>query len=181
MMRLLVTMVTLWALALQGCAADERVGLTLLFLNMGHDSIGVTRFDVDGRRLGGPGALGGGANVKDYESRSGAQMSYMPERGKGPAIPEVVEIAWTVATPAIEEARRLRDLSFKDYSPQWMVETDRINKMSPRYVQRINLQPLLTPKLIEQVKSDRHGTQLKLLIKFNQNKVEIKATAEKWR
>lgn len=178
---LVLVAMALCTVMLPGCANDERVGLTLLFLNMGHDTIGVAQFDVDGRQLGGPGVLGSDRHQMTPELGGGKQMSYMPERGQGPAVPEEIVVSWTVATPAVVEARRLRDLSFKHYSPPWMAETARINKAAPRYTQRIHLKPLLTPALIEQVKSDRHGTQLKLLIKFNQDKVDITAKAEKWR
>jgi hypothetical protein len=179
-------LVALCVLIISGCNADDRVGLTLLFLNLGKDSISVTRFDIDGRKFGGPGGLGGWQGKDPLPSDpewvlDGAQMSYMPERGKGPSVPEVVDVEWMVVTPAIEQARVSRDKSFTDYSPGWMAATEQINKMTPSYAKRINLNTLLTPALIEQVKANRHGTQLKLVIKFNNDQVDIKAKAEKWR
>ncbi|MFN4267154.1 MAG: hypothetical protein ACK4F8_15560 [Aquabacterium sp.] len=176
-----MAMAALCALALQGCAANDRVGLTFLFLNMGQYGIGVTRFDVDGRQLGGPGALGSDRHLLTPEIGGGKQMSYMPEKGRGPSVPEEIVVEWSVATPEVVEARRYRNARFKLYSPQWMEETARINETAPHYLQRIDLKALLTPELINQVKSDRRGTQLKLLVKFNHDKVDVTARAEKWR
>lgn len=178
---LMLVAVTLCTVMLPGCASDERVGLTLLFLNMGHDSIGVTQFDVDGRQLGGPGALGSDRHQITPEIGGGKQMSYMPERGQGPAVPEEIVVSWMVATPAYDQAWEQLSKRTDKYSKPWMLEVDKLNASAPHYTKRIPLKPLLTPALIEQVKSDRHGTQLKLLVKINQDKVDITAKAEKWR
>jgi hypothetical protein len=120
-------------------------------------------------------------HLRTPEIGGGKQMSYMPEKGRGPSVPEEIVVEWTVATPEVVEARRDRNARFKLYSPQWMEETARINETAPHYVQRIDLKALLTPELIDQVRSDLRGTQLKLQVKFNHDKVDVTARAEKWR
>ena len=50
------------------CNEERPLGVTLLFLNVGSEPIGVKRFDPDGRRGPVPGALGRGG---------GKQMAFM--------------------------------------------------------------------------------------------------------
>lgn len=164
----------LMAMSLIACvhAGDNRpVGMTLLFMNAGAYSIGVTRFDPDGLRGPVPGSVGSGG---------GAQMSFMPgdsQRG----VPQFVEVEWMVATPEVESARALRNKEFKKYSEPWMQETDRINQQTPRYTRRVDLTPILTPELIAQVRANRQTTNLKLTITFDNDQVSIVAQPEKWR
>ncbi len=52
---------------------------------------------------------------------------------------------------------------------------------NPHYVQRIELTPILTPELIAKVQADRSNTQLKMIVIFRDDKVEITAKPYKWR
>ncbi|MDP2371420.1 hypothetical protein [Rhodoferax sp.] len=170
-----MALLALMTMSLTACvhAGDQRpVGLTLLFLNVGTDGIGVKRFDPDGLRGPVPGAVGAGGG--------GAQMSFMPDDSQR-GVPQFVEVEWSVATPQIEAAQAIRNKNLDKYSEAWMQETDRINRMTPRYTRRIDLTPIVTPALIDQVRADRANTQLKLTITFNNDQVSITARAEKWR
>ena len=164
---------------LQGCVlGNERIGMTLLFLNKGHYGIGVTRFDPDGQRGPVPGALGPGAGIKDAEH--GKQMMFMPGDSKR-GIPQFVEVEWMVATPEIEQLRAKRDQQFQIYSSPWMNETDRINANTPRYTRVIDLTPILTPELLAQVRANRSSTNLKLTVVFQGDNVSITAAPHVWR
>ena len=157
---------------LLGCAhASDRIGMTLLFTNKGPYSIGVIRFDPDGQRGPTPGAVGVGGK---------AQMSFMPgdsQRG----VPQFVEVQWMVATPEINNLRAKRDRDFSDYSKPWMDETDRINAIAPHHTRRIDLTPILTPKLLAQVRANSSTTNLKLTVVFLGDQVNITAAPEVWR
>lgn len=49
------------------------------------------------------------------------------------------------------------------------------------HTKRVDLASTITPELAEQVRADRQNTQLKLIITFNNDDVDIKALAYKWR
>lgn len=173
--RLITALFALLA-TLMGCAlAQDKspVGLTLLFLNKGPYSIGVSRFDPDGQRGPTPGALG--ANPTE-----GKQMSFMAGDSKR-GVPQFVDVEWSVATPDIEAARKSRDKQFVDYSKPWMEETARINAMTPRYSRRVDLTSILTPELLAQVRANRQNTNLKLVVIFKDEDVAVIAEPEVWR
>ena len=52
---------------------------------------------------------------------------------------------------------------------------------NPHYTQRVDLAPILTPELIEQVRADRKNTQLKMTVIYRDDNVEITASTYKWR
>lgn len=150
---------------------EQSMGMTLLFMNIGKHRIGVKRFDPDGRRGPVPGALGGGGE---------AQMSFMPGDSKRGVL-QFVEVGWLVTTAEIEAAQVKRNHTFEKYSQAWIDETSRINASTPHYTRRIDLTPILTPELLDQVRANRQNTNLKLTITFNNDQVNITAQAEKWR
>ncbi|MDP2371422.1 hypothetical protein [Rhodoferax sp.] len=168
--------VALMAMSLTACvhAGDQRpVGMTLLFLNVGTDGIGVKRFDPDGVRGPVPGAVGAGGG--------GKQMSFMPgdsQRG----VPQFVEVEWSIWPASLNDEMNQTLYSRADkYSPGWRRDYEAFLARVVRHTRRIDLTPIITPALIEQVRADRANTQLKLTIRFNNDQVSIEARAEKWR
>jgi hypothetical protein len=67
------------------------------------------------------------------------------------------------------------------YSPKGIAESKREGEKQPRYTKRIDLAPIITPELISQVRENAQNTQLELIITFNNDEVDIKAIADKWR
>jgi hypothetical protein len=162
------------ALLTGACEAKERpIGLTLLFLNHGKEPIGVIRFDPDGQRGPVPGALG--ASLTE-----GKQMTFMPGDSTR-AVPQWVEVEWVIETPEIRVERKKRDSNFQDYTPSWIEVTEQINKKQPRVIRRVDLAPILTPALVEQVRANRQNTNLKLKVIFKDDQVFVEAAPEKWR
>lgn len=171
-----VALAALMAMSLTACvhAGEQRpVGMTLLFLNVGTDSIGVKRFDPDGLRGPVPGALG--ASLTE-----GKQMSFMPGDSKR-GVPQFVEVEWMVATPQYDDEWKALSSRTDKYSKQWLTDVNAVNARAPHYTRRIDLTSIVTPALIEQVRANRANTQLKLTIRFNNDQVSIEARAEKWR
>jgi hypothetical protein len=154
-------------------AVDNPVGMTLLFQSAGMD-VGVLRFDPDGRRGPLPGAVGG------MYPRGGKLMAFMPGDSKH-GLPKFVEVEWMVATVEYQQEREALNSRNDRYSDQWIIDSKRSNQRAPHYTKRVDLSSIITPELVEQVRSDRQNTQLKLIITFNNGDVDIKALAYKWR
>jgi hypothetical protein len=164
----------LLATLLTSCRADDKpVGMTLLFQSAGRP-VGVQRFDPDGIRGPVPGAVGG------MSPRGGAEMSFMPGDSKR-GMPKFVDVEWMVATAEYEKEREALHSRNDRYSEQWIQDSKRSNQRAPHYTRRIDLTPIVTPDLVEQVRADRQNTQLKLIITFNNDEVDIQAVAYKWR
>ena len=161
---------------LTACLADDGpVGMSLLFQSAGREVL-VQKFDFDGQRGPVPGAVGG------VFPKGGAQMSFMPGDSKRP-VPREVEVEWLVWTDEFKTWSKSLDDKPAGYvySPEGKVEYAREWAKNPRYKQRIDLTPIITPELIAKVRADRRGSLLKLIITFNNDKVDIKAEVEKWR
>ncbi|EPD39318.1 hypothetical protein HMPREF9701_03097 [Delftia acidovorans CCUG 274B] len=106
-------------------------------------------------------------------------MSFMPGDIKG-GVPKSVEaewvlhsedfLAWSKNTPDNERySKENREI----YRKLWAA--------NPHYVQRVDLTPILTPELIAKVQADRENTQLKMIVIFRDDKVEITVEPYKWR
>ncbi|MDR6730286.1 hypothetical protein [Delftia lacustris] len=159
--------------SLIGCAHREPgIGLSLEFYNKGSHPLATRRFDFDGKRGPIPGYLGPSlTNSKN--------MGFMPGDIKS-GVPKFVEaewvlhseefLAWSNNTPDNERySKENREI----YRKLWAA--------NPHYVQRIELTPMLTPELIAKVQADRSNTQLKMIVIFRDDKVEITAKPYKWR
>lgn len=158
------------------CRADDRpIGITLLFQSAGRPVV-VQRFDPDGMRGPVPGAVGG------IYPRGGAEMSFMPGDSRR-GWPTFVEIEWVVPTKEFEvwSAGRKKKSNAERYTPAGQAEYRQEWAKVPSYTKRIDLTSSITPELIAQVRADRQNTQLKLIITFNNDDVDIKALAYKWR
>jgi hypothetical protein len=156
------------------CRADDKpVGMTLLFQSAGMP-VGVLRFDPDGMRGPVPGAVGG------IYPRGGAEMSFMPGDSKR-GMPAFVDVKWMVATPEYDAEWKILSSRSDKYSKQWLRDVDAVNGKAPNYTKRIDLVNTITPELVAQVRADYKNTQLKLIITFNNDEVDIKAVAYKWR
>ncbi len=156
-------------------AGDKAVGMTLLFQSAGR-SVGVKRFDPDGMRGPVPGAVGG------MFPKGGAIMSFMPgDRKRG--VPKFVDVEWVAPTAEAEAWERNQDLlpNSVRYSTAGLAESKRISDQQPHFTKRIDLTTIITPQLLAQVRADAQNTQLKLIITFNNDEVDIKALANKWR
>jgi hypothetical protein len=156
-----------------GRADDKPVGMTLLFQSSGMQ-VGVLHFDPDGRRGPVPGAVGG------MYPRGGKEMVFMPGDSKH-GLPTFVDVEWMVATPEYDEKWKILSSRGDKYSKQWIVDADAVNAKAPHHTKRVDLTSIITPELVDQVRLDRHNTQLKLIITFNNDDVDIKALAYKWR
>lgn len=169
-------MVVLFALlpSIAGCN-DGPVGMSLLFQSAGRDVL-VQKFDFDGQRGPVPGAVGG------MFPKGGAQMSFVPGDSKRP-VPREVEVEWLIWTDEFNAwSKSLDDKSAGYvYSSEGKAEYAREWAKNPRYKQRIDLTPIVTPELLAKVRADRRGSLLKLIITFNNDQVDIKAEVEKWR
>jgi hypothetical protein len=169
----------LLATLLASCRADDKpVGITLLFQSAGRPVV-VQRFDPDGRRGPVPGAVG------SMSPRGGKEMAFMPGDSKR-GMPTFVEVAWVVPTDdfdrwAEEEDQKPKGQLNKDELAQRRAEFKKRWTANPSHIKRIDLTPIITPELIEQVRADHQNTQLKLIITFNNEDVDIKAVAYKWR
>ena len=110
-------------------------------------------------------------------------MTFMPGDSTRP-VPRFVEAEWTPETPEYRAWATEFNLKPKSekYSTAGMQEIDLAWKTKrPRYTRRIDLTPIITPELVARVRADRRNTLLKLIITFNNNQVDIKAQAYKWR
>jgi len=169
-------MMGLLATVLSSCLANDKpIGMTLLFQSAGRP-VGVQRFDPDGMRGPVPGSVGG------MSPRGGAEMSFMPGDSKR-GMPQFVDVAWVVPTleaDAWVKSQESLPNSIK-YSPEGIAESKRMANKQPHYNKRIDLTPIITPELVAQVRTDAQNTQLKLIITFNNEEVDIKAVAYKWR
>jgi hypothetical protein len=158
-----------------GCRSNENpIGMTLLFQCAGHEVV-VQRFDPDGQRGPVPGSVG------SMSPRGGKEMSFMPGDSKR-ALPQYVDLAWVERSEEFTEwvktyVRRPRE---EKYSPAVMTEYKIVWAKQPHHTRRVDLRPILTPELLAQVRKDYRGTQLKLIITFNNEQVDIKAEAYKW-
>lgn len=156
--------------------ADEQpLGMTLLFQCADREVV-VKRFDPDGVRGPVPGAVGG------MFPRGGAIMSFMPGDRRG-GVPKFVDLEWVVHTPEFKEwsARDQLKSKVEQYSAASLAEYHREWAKLPHYTKRIELTPIITPEMLAQVRADAQNTQLKLIITFNNDEVDIKALAYKWR
>ncbi len=158
------------------CRADDKpVGMTLLFQSAGR-SVVVQRFDPDGMRGPVPGAVG------SMSPRGGKEMSFMPGDSKR-GVPAFVDVAWVVPTIEFEKwaEERKKKSGAERYSAEGRADYDRAWAKVPNYTKRIDLINIITPELVAQVRADYKNTQLKLIITFNNDEVDIKAVAYKWR
>jgi hypothetical protein len=149
----------------------QSIGYSLEFLNHGKDPIGVARFDPDGQRGPVPGGLGPSLTEGKY-------MAFMPGDNQQP-IPQFVVVEWTIE-PRSQESADLYGRPDK-YTPKWMADHAQFIARLQRFNRNIDLQPILLPELIEQVRANRQNTQLLLKIVFKDGDVSITASAKKWR
>jgi len=164
----------LLVLGVAPCWEDEKpIGMTLLFQSAGMP-VGVLRFDPDGMRGPVPGAVGG------MSPRGGAIMSFMPGDSKH-GVPRFVDVEWMVATENYRHAREVLNARSDRYSEKWIEDSKRINQEAPRHLVRKDLTKLITRDLVEQVRTNNQNTQLRLVVTFNNDEVDIKAEAYKWR
>jgi hypothetical protein len=186
-------MFLLLAELLSACAnaGDDRVGMSLHFVNRGINSIGVYRFAPDGLEGPVPGALGPDGNSYErnkQDSQVGKSMSFMPTDSKH-GVPQFVDIEWFVSTPeyraAFSEYKQRLPLRggmiSKEELIQQKIERETIETLGRTYKRRIDLTPILTPELLTQVRANRKNTQLKLKVVFTDDDVTVTASAEVWR
>ncbi|MDB5822461.1 MAG: hypothetical protein JWR21_1165 [Herminiimonas sp.] len=107
-------------------------------------------------------------------------MAFMPGDGQG-GVPQFVDVAWMVATPEYEQEWKHLASRPDKHSKAWNAAVDLVNANAPHYAKRIDLRPIITPEIVERVRSNRLSTQLKLIITFNNDNVDIKAIAYQWR
>jgi hypothetical protein len=176
---ILASMLALLANVLASGRADHNpIGFTLLFQSAGRPVV-VQRFDPDGRRGPVPGAVGG------MYPRGGAEMSFMPGDSEH-GMPHFVEVAWTIPTDDFdrwaeeEDQGPKRVLTSKQLAAN-QVEFQKRWAANPHFAMRVDLTQIVTPELVEQVRADHRNTQLKLIITFNNDDVDVKALAYKWR
>ena len=172
-------------------AGDDRVGMSLHFVNRGISSIGVYRFAPDGLEGPVPGALGPDGNSYErnkQDSQVGKSMSFMPTDSKH-GVPQFVDIEWFVSTPeyraAFSEYKQRLPLRggmiSKEELIQQKIERETIETLGRTYKRRIDLTPILTPELLAQVRANRKNTQLKLKVVFTDDDGTVTASAEVWR
>lgn len=159
-------------LSIGGCASrGSGIGLSLEFYNKGTRPLLVKRFDSDEKRGPVPGHLG--------PQGGGARMAFMPGDLKE-GISNFIEVEWFLHSEEF--------LAWSNNTPdneRYSKENREIFRKlwatNPHYVQRIELTPILTPELIAKVQADRSNTQLKMIVIFRDDKVEITAKPYKWR
>jgi len=170
---LIVSLMTTTLTACHHINEERPVGITLIFTNVGKDSIVVTRFDLNGLRGPVPGVVGHGG---------GAQMAFMPG-DRQQVIPQFVEVEWVEPDDAFKSWTA--ELGKQPASVQYSRENRETNRKlwsaNPRYARRIDLIPIITPELLAEVQTDHLNTQLKLTITFDDDDVNIKADAYRWR
>ncbi|WP_227469493.1 MULTISPECIES: hypothetical protein [Delftia] len=158
--------------SLIGCAHRETgFGLSLKFYNKGSRPLVTRRFYFDGKRGPIPGYLGPGGG--------GANMSFMPGDIKS-GVPKIIEAEWILHSK--EYTAWSKSTSREE---KYTIENEKIYEQlwaaNPHYIQRVDLTPILTPELIAKVQADRENTQLKMIVIFRDDKVEITAEPYKWR
>jgi hypothetical protein len=159
-------------LPLASCANRKQgIGLSLSFYNKGISSLLAKRFDFDGQRGPFPGPLGPGGG--------GSHMSFMPGDTQG-GIPRSVEIEWFIYSNEFLDWSKNTPQEIK-YSSKSDEIYEKLWATNPHYVQRVDLTPILTPELISKIRADRPNTQLKMIVIFRDDKVEITAEPYKWR
>jgi hypothetical protein len=155
-----------------GCASRvAEIGLSLEFYNKGSRPLATRRFDFDGKRGPIPGYLGPGGG--------GASMSFMPGDIKG-GLPKSVEMEWIIHNEEYTNWSKNTSREEKNSSEHREIYR-KLWAANPHYVQRVDLTPILTPELIAKVQTDRENTQLKMIVIFRDDKVEITAKPYKWR
>ena len=108
-------------------------------------------------------------------------MSFMPGDSKR-AVPQFVDVAWVERSTEFTEWIEMYERKPHDeqYTPAVRAEYRAVWARQPHHTRRVDLRPILTPELLAQVRKDYRGTQLKLIITFNNEQVDIKAEAYKW-
>nr|KAJ8741723.1 hypothetical protein H9T68_21395 [Delftia sp. PS-11] len=106
-------------------------------------------------------------------------MSFMPGDRKG-GIPQSVEAEWILHSEEYS-AWSKRTPDNEVYTKENQEIYQKLWAANPHYIQRVDLAPILTPELIEQVRADRKNTQLKMTVIYRDDKVEITASTYKWR
>jgi hypothetical protein len=173
--RIEIAVIAILACALTACHAIENpIGMTLLFQSAGNKVV-VQRFDPDGKRGPVPGSVG------SMSPMGGKQMSFMPGDSKR-GMPQFVDVAWVERTAeytawsSVYHSRpvavRHSEAGSAEYEMEWAKQ--------PHHTRRVDLTPILTPELLAKVRKDHRNTQLKLIITFNNDQVDIKAVAYKW-
>jgi hypothetical protein len=159
---------------LASCATRAQpIGMTLLFQSAGNH-VGVLRFDPDGHRGPTPGAVG------SMSPKGGKEMVFMPgESQRG--VPQFVDVAWMVATPEYDKDWRILERRPDKYSKGWRATLSEVDARTPHYEKRIDLRPVITAELVDRVRANAHNTELKLIITFNNDNVDIQAIAYQWR
>lgn len=157
-----------------GAGRERPVGLTLLFMNVGRDSIGVKRFDPDGQRGPVPGALGPSLT-------EGKQMTFMPGDSKK-GMPQFVEVEWSIWSASMtDEMNRTLYSRADKYSPGWRRDYDAFAARVVRHTRRIDLTPVLIPELLARIRANPKSGNVKLTVTFNNDQVSIEVQAEKLR
>ena len=112
-------------------------------------------------------------------------MSFMPGDNQQP-VPRFVDVKWSVPTHATAEAVAKvkypteQEGNREERYQTYLAALQAAYRLSPIYTRRVDLTPILTPELLAQVRKDHRNTQLKLIITFNNDQVDIKAVACKW-
>lgn len=169
---LLMTAMTLAGLT--ACRAEgDSIGWTLVYECEG-PKIVVSKFQAEGMRAGGPGVVGCGP-------KGGKQMAFMPGDAQG-NMPTYADISWSLESPESElEGRALMARADKYRSEEWFKDQRAYQARLPKFDRRIDFGRLITPELIERVRANAQTTQLKLIMMFKGDKLEVKAAAYKWR
>lgn len=157
-----------------GAGQTRPVGLTLLFLNVGQDSIGVTRFDPDGLRGPTPGALGPSLT-------EGKQMTFMPGDSKR-GVPQFVDVEGEIWPKALNEEMK-RDLYSRSDrgSAVWDSDYDEYVKRVKRFKTRVDLSSIVTSEVVSKAQLNAKSGNIKLTVKFNNDQVKIEAQPEQFR
>ena len=171
-------------------ASDDRLGMSLHFINRSSHAIIVLHFSPDGAEGPVPGYLGPDGDSKErnsQDSQVGAHMAYMPrDRNKG--LPKLLVIDWVQETeqskknePSTIEKPSGPKTSQKDWDEYF--EKTRAEFINRRlyFKRRIDLTPILTPELLAQVRANRKNTLLKLKVVFTDDDVTVTASPEVWR
>lgn len=97
-------------------------------------------------------------------------------------MPQFVDVAWVERSTEFTEWIEMYERKPHDeqYAPAVRAEYRAVWARQPHHTHRVDLRPILTPELLAQVRKDYRGTQLKLIITFNNEQVDIKAEAYKW-
>jgi hypothetical protein len=113
--------------------------------------------------------------------KGGKEMAFMPGDSKA-GIPQFVDVEWIVPTPDYEAWSKQSQLRSRgeQYSQVGLSEYRREWAKNPRYTRRIDLTSVVTPTLVEEGRANAQNTQLKLIITFNNDQVDIQAIAYQW-